>query len=51
MMELLLTLVLSLLAGKSHAVVTDPLQYVDQLIGTQAGGRRPTYDSDSLPDY
>jgi hypothetical protein len=36
-MELILSLVL-LLASNANAIVTDPLQYCDQLIGTQAGG-------------
>ncbi|CZT14825.1 probable alpha-1,2-mannosidase family protein [Ramularia collo-cygni] len=46
-MELTLTLVLSLLACRGYAVVTDPLQYVDQLIGTQAGGN--VFAGASLP--
>lgn len=35
-MELILSLLL--LAAGRHAATAEPLQYVDQLIGTQAGG-------------
>lgn len=34
-----LTLILSLLAWTGQAIITDPLKYVDPLIGTQAGGK------------
>lgn len=37
-----LTLILSLLACTGQAIITDPLKYVDPLIGTQAGGKHTT---------
>lgn len=38
MLDFTPSFVLLLLASGGLAQVTDPLQYVDQLIGTQAGG-------------
>lgn len=38
MLDLSLSFVLLLLTSQGRAQITDPLKYVDQLIGTQAGG-------------